>query len=516
MVKYKQGKVAAAAYNRQRRLPAFVVGSVLFSFGVVLTLLSILFGEEIPGFGSFGVLGFIFCLMPGLTIGLLSVLPGDDSLIQRWMVFLLCISGVFGCAWAYDAVWTSSALFGEDGGACMDYRAMVVPCWVSAAQVVGFALLSVLCFEVVCRRILVSLYTKRNVEGRFELLWKCWSRWLIGYSIANMFFIVPYTGFADGRNGYVRSVSWALEIASTITTAALGAFAFTKKWYTATQNWLATFGTVVNAMAVATLMSHGDQPLEEVMSSAKEQLRYVYLSSMDMADFNCISDSGPSRDKCAKSVRCQPRDIDLFICHSWHDPPLPKWDALSVMCAEFSALHGREPRLWVDVYCRDPDSGSEPHLHPVFLMASEKLVVLQGPTLMTRIWCCMEIFMFVEAGGAASSIDVLPIAGCTLSEDDVDVTTCECSAESDMVAMSEVVNACGSVANFDNRLRDILRGIAFQMAQVTGQDNDTETGAVIRKRPRRLSGVIRLTDELSHLARQFERFVSRDPICPMN
>ena len=111
--------------------------------------------------------------------------------------------------------------------------------------------------------------------------------------------------------------------------------------------------------------------------------------------------------------------------------------------------------------------------------------------------------MFIEAGGDTRRIDVLPIEGCTLFADDVDVTKCECTNEADMAAAVEVIAACGSPAQFNRRLRGILLTISEQMQQSGETNANNETA--IRVRSRRLSGTILLTEELGHLSRQFEK-----------
>ena len=164
-------------------------------------------------------------------------------------------------------------------------------------------------------------------------------------------------------------------------------------------------GTITDSMAVATLMSHGGKPLEEVLATAKAKLRCVNFSSMDVSDFDLDSvggrrlrfGGGRSHGKYAKSTHCEPRDVDLFVSHSWQDPSLEKWSALKSYCDKWTETHNREPRVWLDMYCLDPDSISEPQFHPVYLMASNHLVVLKGPTFLTQLWCCIELLMYVVA-----------------------------------------------------------------------------------------------------------------------
>ena len=43
---------------------------------------------------------------------------------------------------------------------------------------------------------------------------------------------------------------------------------------------------------------------------------------------------------------------------------------------------------------------------PVFLAGSRKLLVLAGETYASRLWCVMELFVFVRMNGAFEDIDV--------------------------------------------------------------------------------------------------------------
>ena len=149
----------------------------------------------------------------------------------------------------------------------------------------------------------------------------------------NTLFWAPYLLFAEGR-AFLGSPDGAIFTLDMLVIAALGKFALTKKWVTGLQEWLSTFGTVTDAMAIATLMSQrGDtRPLEELMTNAKRKLRYVTLSSMDVSDFD-VSGRGRSQTQFSKSVRCKPREIDAFICHSWNDPQ--RWEALTEYCNDF-------------------------------------------------------------------------------------------------------------------------------------------------------------------------------------
>ena len=109
----------------------------------------------------------------------------------------------------------------------------------------------------------------------------------------------------------------------------------------------------------------------------------------------------------------------------------------------------------------------------------------------------MEVFMFVEAGGATASIDILPFAGSTLSVDvDWDPAACECPRSAFQFSMLEVIRACGSAQSFNRRVGDIVRNASAQSEQEHRPSS----------RSRRLSGTLRLGEELGHLVRHFDKY----------
>ena len=264
-----------------------------------------------------GLIGFALMAIPGLTIVLVAILPTDERIFSRWMMFSAGFSCLFTLLYLNRGLQIFTSVFDEGDRACVDYRGVNMPCWILMCQAVLYVILTGLCFYI-GQQLCASLCSKqRNAASRrFELIWKLWGTFLLGYAFVNMVFIVLYSIFPEGR-AFMGSTFGILNALVTIPTAGLGKFSFIKKWHTGVQSWLATFfGTVTDAMAVATFMSHrGDEPLGEVMATAKTKLRYVTFGSMDASDFD-VSGGGRSHEKYAKSVHCNPRDIDLFVSHS--------------------------------------------------------------------------------------------------------------------------------------------------------------------------------------------------------
>lgn len=450
-----------------------------------------------------------FSLVLGLTCTLIAVRPTDEQTIPRLITFAMGVSYLCMFWFMYLSVVILGPFFFDEGNrACIDYQGVTVPCWVSMCHALGYVALVILLFEVSIRR---GLHAKRRAGGRFSKIWRLWGKWLIGYTVSRtMLILVPYLFFEDGRT-FLGSVSGASEIVTMVATSALSLFAFTNRWQFAVQTWVAHYGgEIIESMALATLMSHGGKPLDEVMATAKAKLRCVTLNSMDVSDLNFDPGDRP-HDRFSKSVPTKPRDIDIYISHNWHDPPLEKWTALTAYCDEWAKTHdGREPRLWIDALCLDPDSVSEPQNHPVYLMASNRFVILKGPSFMDNLWNCVEVLMWTEAGGATTAIDVLPIAGCTLSVENFVLASpashrhrhASLAPESAFqFAMLEVIRACGSTAKFDRRVHAIVREASIQ-SEIRREDG----GTLIRRRSRKLSEAIASSDEVGHLVRQFDRY----------
>ena len=101
---------------------------------------------------------------------------------------------------------------------------------------------------------------------------------------------------------------------------------------------------------------------------------------------------------------------DVFVSHSWHDPPATKWRALRRWAGAFEAQHGRAPTLWLDKACINQQAITQSlACLPIWLSGCDKLLVLAGPTYCTRLWCVMECFVFLYAGGEMEHVVVMPL-----------------------------------------------------------------------------------------------------------
>ena len=104
--------------------------------------------------------------------------------------------------------------------------------------------------------------------------------------------------------------------------------------------------------------------------------------------------------------------VDFFMSHSWHDEPSAKWAALSAHLMR--SARGAEGLLWFDRACINQQKIDESLAAlPIYLAGCRQLLVLVGDTYTTRLWCVLELFVFLQMGGAAERITVerLPSAG---------------------------------------------------------------------------------------------------------
>ena len=98
---------------------------------------------------------------------------------------------------------------------------------------------------------------------------------------------------------------------------------------------------------------------------------------------------------------------------------------------------------------------------PVFLAGCKQLLVLAGLTYSSRLWCAMELFVFVRMGGQRSDIVVKLLGGVTAdltaSLAKFDTGKAHCSLDADRQALLAVIEASfGTFAPFNGLVRGIF------------------------------------------------------------
>lgn len=217
-----------------------------------------------------------------------------------------------------------------------------------------------------------------------------------------------------------------------------------------------------SASAVASLL--GGKPPPQVLDMAKQRFRTISWTDLpyEVMAGGAIGNGTVSDELYRLSRPTQLGECDFFLSHSWHDDVNAKWDVLRVCCEDFMAQKGRPPTLWIDKVCID-QANIETDLEclPVFLAACRALLVLAGETYTSRLWCVLELYVFVsmqEFGQQLQQDDlqVIPLDNSNIIElwSNFDATVCECACPEDKAKILGVIgNSPTGVANFNKEVR---------------------------------------------------------------
>ena len=138
------------------------------------------------------------------------------------------------------------------------------------------------------------------------------------------------------------------------------------------------------AACISALIGGGDAG--KALDEGAKRLRALPLSALDPSDLATSSDSGLH----AKTVPVALGEVDGFVSHSWSDDGAAKHAQLQAWVAEGLPRSdgAKYPLIWLDKACIDQDA-IELNLKclPVFLSGCRSLVVLVGPTYVSRLWC---------------------------------------------------------------------------------------------------------------------------------
>ena len=143
------------------------------------------------------------------------------------------------------------------------------------------------------------------------------------------------------------------------------------------------------AATVAALI--GKRSPEEVFAMAAARFRCLPLAELTAADLELSHDGGLLYEKSRAATL---GDVDAFVSHSWTDPAESKWNALQA----WGSGWGPGPRtVWLDKACIDQSQVHENLAGlPVFISGCQTMVVLVGPSYPSRLWCCVELFVYAR------------------------------------------------------------------------------------------------------------------------
>jgi len=120
---------------------------------------------------------------------------------------------------------------------------------------------------------------------------------------------------------------------------------------------------------------------------------------------------------------------------------------------------------------------------PVFLAGCDTLLILAGKTYTQRLWCVLEIFVFLRMGGTLDRVVVVPINMDSEAEakgmlDIVDVAKGKCYLESDQQRLLGIIES--GFGSFD-AFNEVIRTVFHQgLSQLTTYNTDSAGGRSAR------------------------------------
>eukprot|EP00927_Polykrikos_kofoidii_P030780 TRINITY_DN26497_c0_g2_i1.p1 TRINITY_DN26497_c0_g2~~TRINITY_DN26497_c0_g2_i1.p1 ORF type:complete len:628 (+),score=77.16 TRINITY_DN26497_c0_g2_i1:33-1886(+) len=231
-------------------------------------------------------------------------------------------------------------------------------------------------------------------------------------------------------------------------------FCFHKDCRVVTQSLLASRGnSTASALAVAAMLGRGST--DEILREASQTFRSVSCDKIKIEHFTDNRPDPTLRDLTQPALI---GNVDGFLSHSWSDAAEAKWDAIQNWRAQFKNSHnGREPTLWIDKFCIDQRNiDASLRCLPVFLSSCRQLVIAFGPTYLQRLWCVIEIFVFLEIGSSPRRVALL---GDPLFDriESFDAYKTQCYLESDKERLLSIIEfSFGTVDGFSDAVKKVL------------------------------------------------------------
>lgn len=195
-----------------------------------------------------------------------------------------------------------------------------------------------------------------------------------------------------------------------------------------------------------------------MLARGQAAFRGVRLSALTREDL--VSSTGQTR-VAAQSVSLG--EVDAFVSHSWLDDPDAKWEALCSWCRTFTRTHGREPVLWIDKVSMDQSSASkleeELACLPLFIAGCRSMLVLAGPSYVTRLWCVTELWLAHQVGLKPAHVHVEVLPGAHTDIHSFHAWRAVCSKREDTERLQSFIEMSeGGVGEFNKTVEAMLRG----------------------------------------------------------
>ena len=441
----------------QRNAARFQLTVIPVTIGIILLVILFVFY-------IIGVLLISWFLPLICLVIVFALLPSDKKMIKIVVVFFSVFCILFTGVYIFNVV---LALGDIDNGQCnaahisasLDEKERVHCGWAVLIQIRDLAM--ALHFFVFGWRLLI-LYSTAKDSGPLLDKWFALSGsyWLI-CSVITVLNVVALIGIgADG----IYIIDRVLQIIAMSATSLI--LYYPDRLRTLVRTFL--LSRIEHGTAVSVAGFLGGKSSEHIHSTAKRLFRGVTL---DMVEKEAMASSTPDPLLLEKTVPAMLGQVDAFLSHSWHDDSELKWEQLQIYREEFKQANGgREPLVWIDKYCLDQNNLTDGLMClPVFLAGCNSLLVLAGTTYSRRLWCVMELFIFLIMGGSETAVDVRLLCNNldtaereALIQDleSFDAKQAKCSVQDDEDRMlGAIAGAFGSLEAFSKDVRKTLGSI---------------------------------------------------------
>ena len=250
----------------------------------------------------------------------------------------------------------------------------------------------------------------------------------------------------DGQTAFLVNVVSFLLAAAVFTPATRGRVS----------RWLGSLGghrdgKDEEAASLASLM--GASSAAKVLSKASKTFRAMPLSKLTREE---LANSTPDPTMNSKTDAAELGTVHAFVSHSWSDAGGAKYDQLHEWAG------GEERLIWLDKACIDQRNiNDDLACLPVFLSGCQELVCLAGGTYTQRLWCAIELFVFVRMGGKRENMLVWLLEETSDLEDRLahfDASKAKCFLDRDRQRLLAAIEATfGTVVPFNRLVRDLFK-----------------------------------------------------------
>ena len=304
-----------------------------------------------------------------------------------------------------------------------------------------------------------------------------------------------FTGLGDIKVSFLVAVASCAGAALTFTRSVRG-------WF---QMWLGSHfltqrGTKLQEASFLAGLIRG-MPAADAYAAAKALFRglpinripcdilFGYLDAVEVASSGGsggvgrkVSDQTFSRHgqrSRSEELRAATRPAELggvaaFVSYSWADDGPAQLAQLLAWASEQPATRpgGGAPMVWIDrccIYRANLDLSLA--CLPIHVAGCNKFLVLAGPTYSGRLWCALELLVFVRMGGPTDDIEVRLAVPTDLEEDEhtatrssilkslsvFDAAKAQCHLNKDrQQILAAVETSFGATAPFSKLVRDIV------------------------------------------------------------